>query len=223
MFNRMFGRKSHETQTVNGVEIGRPVIGSASVPSQSFSTNQDSREGSPTSGYHPTQRQKIRRRPVPAPLQLGSLTTNWTNGYQDCNTWDWTNVDGNGVSPVCRTAAVRYPVNPLTRRQTFSSVQNESGRQENNWGTVRRSNAIRHQVHRLTSSRQPELPGYYTEPRVDGTHFDLSTPFIPAQQSRPEPQPQVRRSGAVRHAQNPLTARRQNFPRDTDNVGPAQP
>lgn len=227
MFNRIFSRKSHETQTVNGIEIGRPVIGSANVPSQSFSTNRGSREYCPPSDrrprYHPPKRQQVRRRPPPAPLVLGSLTVNRANGYRGCNDWSCINGDGNYAPPVRRTGAVRHPVNPLTRRQTFSGVEDQPGRQKDNRAAVRRSNAVRHEVHPLTGHRQSEPPGSHAGPGLDGTHVDLSTPFMPIQRPCPGPRPQVRRSDAVRHAENPPTARSQDFPQSTEHVGLAQP
>ncbi|RMJ25170.1 Phosphotransferase enzyme family [Aspergillus sp. HF37] len=218
MFDRIFGRKSHETHSVRGVEIDRPVIGSRNVPSRSFSSNGSSHEGSPSPSdrhpwYRPPRREQVRRRPRPAPLQQESLTVNRAND------WSLINADGSSdVSPVRRAGAVRHPVNPLTRRrQTFSGLDVQPDRQEDNRAAVSRSDAVRHQVNPLTDHRQSEPLRRAGGLGPDGTHVDLSTPFMPAQ-PHPPPRSQVRRSGAVRHAENPLTARRQNFPRDANHA-----
>lgn len=234
MFDRIFGRKSHEkTHSVRGVDIDSPIIESRNVPSHSFSSNGSSREGSPSpsdrhSWYRPSRREQVRRRPRPAPLQQESLTVNGAND------WSLINADGSSdVSPVRRAGAVRHPSNPLTRRrQTFSGQDAQPDRQEDkdNRAAVSRSNAVRHQMNPLTGHRQSEPPRRAAGLGPDGTHVDLSTPFMPTQQFQPQPQPhppprsqvrlrsQVRRCGAVHHAENPLTARRQNFPRDANHA-----
>ena len=209
MFSRVFGRrKSYETELIDGVEVGRPVIDSASVSGQSFSSrrsSQSSRRSSPELfpelvPVNNDTRKPIRRRP--APLQTSSLGFNENAGFGSEGIW----------TPVRRSGAVRHQVNPLTRRrQTVSNVDDDIIDSSNDGGgfrsAVSSSNAIRYQQNPLTSTDQSEPP-YERGYGDDIVGVDLSS-FVPPPlvHHGPGPATPVRR-GAIRRDENPLTARR---------------
>lgn len=206
VFGRMFGKKPYETEVVDGIEVGRPIIDGSKVPSQSFgsrSSSGSSRRGTPVrhetfpmlADTHSQQRGHIRRRP--APLEPGYLTFRKpanSNGTE--NVW----------SPVRRSGAVRHAINPLTLRQlTISSNRdndvNYPARPDGARAAVSRSNTYQSQS--LTSSQQSEPPVLYAEPESEAINVDLSS-FVPPPQWNNEPPTPVRQ-GAIRRAINPLT------------------
>ncbi|RJE22819.1 hypothetical protein PHISCL_04838 [Aspergillus sclerotialis] len=193
MFSRIFGRrKSYETDVIDGVEVGRPVIDSASVSGQSFSSSRSSksnRRGSPEifpdliPVSHDTRKQ-IRRRP--APLQTGSL------GFKE-----QTDSSSEGIwTPVRRSGAVRHQINPLTRRhQTVSNVDDDIIGSPNDGG----------------GPRSASEPPNGRDDGYDIVGVDLSS-FVPPPSAHHGPGPAIPvRRGAVRYSENPLTPRRDTY------------
>lgn len=248
MLHRMFSRRSHRAEIVDivdGVEVGRPVVDSYLIPSRSFSGNSSGNSGksnlSPDKqtqirpGYHTAIKSYARRRQVrhrPPPLRLETLTINrqqHTNGTTNGDGDDGTrSTISNVLSPVRRSGAVRHPINPLMRRcQTFSgsaegdpTISSAPAHQDAPRSAVSRSNAIRYQANPLSARLQSEplAPSHASESSPETVRVDLSTPFVPL--SRHRAASNVRRSEAVRRAENPLTAHAQNFP---DNARRAPP
>lgn len=221
--SRIFGKKSYETEVVDGVEIGRPIVDAAHVPGQSFSSSSSSNGGSsPRSSLgrretfpvlpqnNTPSRGRIRRRP--APLQPGFL--NFRNPADP-------NGGGTVWSPVRRSGAVRRTTNPLTRRrQTISSWEdddlNPPAGQSAPRSAVSRSNTLQYQGNRLTSYQQSEPPTLYAEPESEPVNVDLSS-FVPPPQWNNGRLTPVRR-GALRTAENPLTVRRDALQGNYDNT-----
>ena len=222
MWNRLFGRKPYQTEVINGVEIGRPVVNSSNVPSQSFSSGRLHTPVGPGSqlferrqGARESQSTNTPRRPRPAPLLQESLTTNRATGRP--HAWNWSNKEESDTwSPVRRCRGVRRQrANPLTRNNhhqtdSESSHSHSQGRIPQRpgeiWAPVRRSHAVHYAENPLTGRRQSESLEAQIGQDPELVNVDLTSPFLPPPRPRcAGPLPPVRRSGAVRSPGKPIT------------------